>query len=238
MEIATAAAWSLCMTEPPILDWDPYSHEVLADPYPFFRALRDAGPVVHIPRYGIYAVGGYEEAATVLADYHRFTTTAGVGLQDSRDPASGARIPNALLEVDPPKHTDVRTVLRRILSPGTVNSWRDGLMDEARQLVDDLVNRGEFDGMEDAAEAFIHRVFPKAVGIRFDRDAVRAIGQMSFNQSGPHNDLYEAAMAAAEPYLTWFDESAQEENVVPGSIAHRVFEAEAAGQLEPGERPA
>ena len=35
---------------------DPFCDDFLADPYPFHEALREAGPVVWLERYGIFAV--------------------------------------------------------------------------------------------------------------------------------------------------------------------------------------
>ncbi|GAA5039545.1 hypothetical protein GCM10023259_005410 [Thermocatellispora tengchongensis] len=37
------------------LDLDPYSPEFLADPYPAYERIREAGPVVRLERHGIYA---------------------------------------------------------------------------------------------------------------------------------------------------------------------------------------
>jgi len=35
------------------LDVDPFAAEFFDDPYPVHAAMRDAGPVVHLARYGI-----------------------------------------------------------------------------------------------------------------------------------------------------------------------------------------
>ena len=40
----------------PVFDLDPFSAEYFADPYPAQEALRDAGPVVRLARYNIWAV--------------------------------------------------------------------------------------------------------------------------------------------------------------------------------------
>ena len=43
------------------IDVDPYSPEVLADPYPFHHELREAGPVVWLEPHGVWATGRYEQ---------------------------------------------------------------------------------------------------------------------------------------------------------------------------------
>jgi hypothetical protein len=41
------------------LDVDPYSPEWLRNPYPFHEVLRDAGPVVRLAKYGVWALARY-----------------------------------------------------------------------------------------------------------------------------------------------------------------------------------
>ena len=43
----------------PTSDVDPFSHEVLEDPLPMHAELREAGPVVHLSRYDVYAFARY-----------------------------------------------------------------------------------------------------------------------------------------------------------------------------------
>lgn len=217
----------------PVLDIDPYSIEVLRDPYPFHQALREAGPVAFIEPHGVYAVGRHAEARTVLSDYARFTNAGGIGIQDIRKPGE-FRIPSRLLEADPPDHTRIRSVVTRVLSPLVIRRWKEGFERKAEALVDRLLERGEFDGVEDCAEAFVLEAFPAAVGVRLPRIETLAIGEMRFNQSGPKNELYLRAMERAQPYLAWFESSVQRDAVLPDSIAALLFTAEDAGELDEG----
>jgi 4-methoxybenzoate monooxygenase (O-demethylating) len=221
-------------TRAPSLGEDPYDTEILLDPYPFHETLRDAGPAAWIDAHQVYAVGRYEEAVTVFTDYRRFSTTGGIGLADARKPGATFRPLNALLEVDPPDHTALRAVVNKVLSPAAVRQWRVDMKRDAEALVEKLLDLREVDGVEDVAEAYVFKVFVDAVGVRFDRDAILAIGAMSFNQSGPQNALYHEAMARAQPYLAWFEESQQREHVAPGGIAEKFFLAEDAGEVKPG----
>lgn len=221
------------LRDAPVLDIDPYSIEVLRDPYAFHAALRDTGPVVLIKPHGVYAVGRHAEARLVLSDHARFLTSGGIGIQDIRK-ASEFRIPSRLLEVDPPEHTQVRAVVTRLLSPVVIRRFKEAFNEKAEVLVDKLIEMREFDGIEDCVEAFILQAFPATVGVRLPRTETLAIGEMRFNQSGPPNELYHAAMARAQPYLAWFEQSVQRESVLPDSIAELLFKAEDAGELASG----
>lgn len=222
------------LQSPTPLSIDPYATEVLLDPYPYHAALRDAGPAAHITAHDVYAVGGYDDAATVLKDWRRFSTTGGIGLADARKPGANFRPLNQLLEVDPPDHTRLRAVVNKLLSPATVRQWRADMERDATALVDRLLEQREVEAVEQVVEAYIFKVFVEAVGVRFDRHAILAIGAMSFNQSGPPNQLFHDAMGKAQPYLQWFEDSQQRQHVKAGGLAWQFFLAEDAGEIAPG----
>lgn len=220
-------------TEIPVLDIDPYSIPNISEPDNLYQKMREAGPIAMIKPHGVYAVGRHAEAAQVLSDHTRFTAKGGIGIQDIRKPGD-FRIPNRLLENDPPDHTKIRAALTKYLSPIVIRRWREHFEAEASIMAEELAAKGEFDGVEDLAEAFILKVFPESVGINLPRTEILAIGEMRFNQSGPQNELYHKAMARAQPYLEWFENSVQRKSVRPGSIAEMLFEAEDRGEFDEG----
>lgn len=223
------------LTSPAPLAIDPYAMDVLRHPYDFHEALRAAGPVAELTAHGVYGVGGHAEAQEVLKDHRRFSTTGGIGLADARKPGANFRPLNQLLEVDPPDHTKLRAVVNRHLSPAKVRGWRADMERDAAALVERLLDgQREVEAVEHLVESYIFKVFVDAVGVRFDRDAILAIGAMSFNQSGPPNDLYHEAMRRVQPYLQWFEDSQQRQHVREGGLAWQFFLEEDAGTIAPG----
>lgn len=218
---------------PPTLETDPYDLDILRVPYAFHEALREAAPVVSIDRYGIYAVGRYAEACQVISDWESFTNRGGVGIQDIRRPGA-FRIPSLMLEVDPPDHEEVRSVVMKFFTPPLLRTWREAFARRAEQLVGVILDKRDVDGVEEIAEAFVLDVFPATVGVTLPREPTLAIGEMRFNQSGPTNALYHAAMVRAQPHLEWFENSVKRAGVLPGSIADLLFDAEDAGALRNG----
>ena len=99
-----------------------------------------------------------------------------------------------------------------------VRQWRDRFTAQAEALADQLVAGGEFDGMRDAAEHFVLSVFPPAVGIRIPRENAQAIGDMNLNAIGPNNALTQAAVARAQPYMQWYEDSMKREAMLPGGF--------------------
>src|SRR6201995_2329255 len=137
----------------PVSSVDPFSRDFLHDPYPYHQALREAGPVVWLERYGIWTMARHEQVRDALTDYATYCSSAGVGLSDFRKEPPW-RPPSIILEADPPLHTRTRAVLTRILSPGAINVLRERLVAEAEALADRLLAKGEFDGIAELAEAY------------------------------------------------------------------------------------
>src|SRR3954469_13038538 len=117
----------------PTSDVDPFSHEVLEDPLPMHAALRDAGPVVHLSRYDVFAFARYEQVHAALVDWQGFQSAAGVGLSNFRHEKPW-RPPSLLLEADPPRHDAPRRVLQKILGPRALRKLHAGWVADAERL--------------------------------------------------------------------------------------------------------
>ena len=206
----------------PVSTADPFSHAFLHDPYPHHEALREAGPVVWLERYGIWAMARHEQVRDALTDWQTYCSSAGVGLSDFRKEPPW-RPPSIILEADPPLHTRTRAVLTRILSPAAIKVLRDTFEREAEKLITRLVEQREFDGVADLAEAYPLKVFPDAVGISEEgRENLLPYGSMVFNSFGPRNDLFDLAMANAGPVRDWIMSKCSRAALAPGGLGREI----------------
>jgi hypothetical protein len=223
------------MTDRPVSAVDPFSHAFLNDPYPHHEAMREAGPVVWLEQYGIWAMARHQEVRDALTDWETYCSGAGVGLSDFRKEPPW-RPPSIILEADPPLHTRTRAVLTRILSPAAINILRETFAREADALVDRLVERREFDGIADLAEAYPLKVFPDAIGISEQgRENLLPYGSMVFNSFGPRNDLFNKAMANAGPVRDWIMSKCSRAALAPDGLGIKIFDAVDAGELSEDE---
>ena len=223
------------MTDRPVSAIDPFSHAFLSDPYPHHEVMREAGPVVWLEQYGIWAMARHQEVRDALTDWETYCSGAGVGLSDFRKEPPW-RPPSIILEADPPLHTRTRAVLTRILSPAAINILRETFAREADALVDRLVERREFDGIADLAEAYPLKVFPDAVGISEQgRENLLPYGSMVFNSFGPRNDLFNKAMANAGPVRDWIMSKCSRAALAPDGLGIKIFDAVDAGELSEDE---
>lgn len=212
------------------LDIDPFSVDFLSNPYPFHEQLRDAGPVIWLPRYGVWAMARHAEVHAVLSDWQTFSSSAGVGLCHFGKEQPW-RPPSLILEADPPLHTRTRGVLLRILSRPALAQLQATFQAEADALIDKLIARGSFDAVTELAEPYPLEVFPDAVGLAAEgRENLLPYGNMVFNAFGPRNALFDAAMKHAEPVRAWIMAQCRREALRPDGFGAQVY-----GYVDKGE---
>lgn len=237
MAISTTYEGRTDAGEVPVLDLDPFDEELLANPYAFHSTLREAGPVVFLSRYGIFASARHQEVTTALKDHEAFCSSRGVGLSDfARE--EPWRPPSLLLETDPPVHSQMRGIMNRIVNPAALKDLRQAWLVKAEALIDALVARGSFDAVQDLAEAFPMQVFPEVIGLRDDgREHILPYASAAFNAFGPRNEVYERNFAGLDEASAWVAEACQRDFLKPGGWGMAVHEAADAGYCTADEAP-
>jgi cytochrome P450 len=221
----------------PVLDDDPYAPEVLTDPYAFYQRMRDAGPVVYLERYDVWAMARHAEVAHALSDWETFSSAAGVGLADFRKEPPW-RPPSLLLEADPPAHTGVRKPMLHLMTPKTAQGLRATFQAAAEELVGALVSRRAFDAVTELAERYPIRVFADAVGLPEEgRHHLLPYAAMVFNAFGPRNALFDAAFADAAPVIEWITAACQRDALGPGGLGAQIWAGVDRGEITADQAP-
>ena len=221
----------------PGLDIDPFAIEFFENPYPAQETLREAGPVVHLDKWNVYAVARYAEVHAVLNDPLTFCSSRGVGLSDFAKEKPW-RPPSLILEADPPAHTRTRAVLSRVLSPAVMKQIRDRFVDAAEVKIDRLLAKGSVDAVADLAEAYPLSVFPDAVGLRQEgRDHLLPYAGVVFNAFGPPNELRQTAIERSQPHQAYVQEQCQRHNLAPGGFGACIHARVDAGDITEVEAP-
>ncbi|MFI7579346.1 cytochrome P450 [Kocuria kalidii] len=222
----------------PVLSEDPFGDDVLTDPLPFHAALREAGPVVRLAAYGIWAMGRYAEVHTSLTDWQGFQSAAGVGLSDFKREKPW-RPPSLLLEADPPQHDAPRHVLANVLSPRALKKLRPAWAADAEELVAEvLAGPSEFDAVAGLAEAFPLRVFPDAVGLsQGGREHLLPYGDHVFNAFGPVNHLVEKGQPRVAELGAWVASRCTRDVLAPEGFGADIWAAADRGEITPQQAP-
>jgi 4-methoxybenzoate monooxygenase (O-demethylating) len=216
-------------------DVDPFSPEFLADPYAGHERLREAGPVVRLGRYGIWASARHAPVRAALHDPEAFCSSAGVGISDFRKEEPW-RPPSLLLEADPPEHTRARRVVAGVLSAAAMRRLTQTFMAAADELVGRLADGAPFDAIAELAVVYPLGVFSDAVGLPDDdREHLLRYARMVFNTFGPRNRLFLDAVADAGPTREWIMEHCREERLRPGGMGAEIHARAAAEGFSPDE---
>jgi cytochrome P450 len=160
------------------------------DPYPYFDWVREQSPVWQEPRYGVFMVTGHEEAMTVYGDPATFPPhDAPSGSFSSCNAVSGPFVKfsvpvegddisdviakcrhelpfsDQLPSFDPPKHTDQRHLLMRLITPKRLKENEEFMWRFADRLIDGFVADGICEMVGDYAEPFTLTVIADLEGV-------------------------------------------------------------------------
>lgn len=217
----------------PRSDVDLFADDVLDDPYPHLRALRDAGPVVWLDAHDVYAVTRHAGARAVLDDHETFISGEGVGLNEFIN--AGGR--GTTLMSDGADHTCQRDIIGRPLTPRALAALRPDAQAIADALVDGLVRRAHVDAVTDLAEVLPATWVPDLLGWPADgRDRLLAWGAASFDGLGPLNDR---AVAAGDGLIemTAHAQRLAGSTLPDGSFAARILQAADRGEIAQSRCP-
>ncbi|MGB0629788.1 MAG: cytochrome P450 [Alphaproteobacteria bacterium] len=219
----------------PSSDRDPFSEKCILDPYSWNGEIREAGPLVWLSAYGVWATGRHGLCKQILDDWATYGSGAGVGLTNFHTEKPW-RPPSKLLEADPPEHTPRREVADDSMAHSRLREYRPVFAEQARLLVDRILEKGDIDGMEDVAQPYILKVFPDAVGLGPDgRDQLLTYGDMVFNGFGPLNDIFHKSTAPAEAVVEYVMQCCDRDRLDPNGLGQVAYRAADNGAIEQEE---
>jgi cytochrome P450 len=220
----------------PVSDLDPFTDEVLADPWPLYRRLRDLGPVVHLPRYNLWAVTRYDDVRAVLGDWETFSSMS-VGLNPVFNEMAAANADTNVLMASPPAHDRVRAVLGEDLSPRGLRDKLEGLVTErVDSLVGELVARGSFDAVRDLARPLVMGIIYDLNGLpESGRDRFFGWAADMFNALGPMNERTGQGLQGIGEMFAWLESEAGRDQVRAGSWAATIYAGVERGDI-PGAK--
>ena len=205
----------------PATDLDLWSDEVLADPYPAYRQLRDIGPVVWLNRYGMAAFPRFDEVRSALARWQAYTSAQGV----SSAPMVNAALPPAIINTDPPEHETFRGPLAAQLTVAALAPDAEAIQATARAAVEHVLRAGTFDGVADLARPYSLTVVGDLAGLPDEERAeLPHLAESAFNVMGAMNDRVGPGMEAFGVFVEQTMRLAQPGALRPGCRAAELVE--------------
>jgi len=167
------------VTDPDAVDFF-RDDDMLVDPYPYFEALRGECPVRRESHHDVVMVTGYDEVMAIYNDAGTFSSCTSV-----TGPFPGFPVPlegddiSALIEahrdelpmsdqlptLDPPKHTDHRALLMRLITPKRLRGNEEFMWRIADRQLDTVLDRGECEFIGEFASPLAMLVIADLLGV-------------------------------------------------------------------------
>ena len=120
--------------------------DVLANPYPLYRRLREEAPVHWDPYLHAWIVTRYADVVTVLTRFSADRAPSPeffLGLGASELGPIAKVMVKQMLFMDPPAHARLRKLAAPAFMPARVSALREHIQGIATQLIDTIVSRGD-----------------------------------------------------------------------------------------------
>jgi cytochrome P450 len=129
-----------------MVEYDPL--KFYDDPYPVYRALRDAEPVYHNDERGVWVLSRYSDVQDAARDPGTFSNSRGVDI----DVEAFSFGPGDFLDLDPPRHDELRQIVRQDFLPKRIKLLEEPMRRTVDELIDALIQRGSGDFAQDFAQ--------------------------------------------------------------------------------------
>ncbi|ORM37885.1 cytochrome P450 [Williamsia sp. 1135] len=214
----------------PTVDIDLYGREALINPQPVYRQIRDAGPLVWLPRHHVWAMGRFDDVRGALRDDATFRSGAGV----AANPVANLLGRKTVLSSDDDRHSARRRVLMQSLTSRAIRPSLPILRDEARATVERLLEQDTFDGIADFASRLPVAAVADLVGVEVGPQQLLRWGAGTFDILGPMNRRSVEATPTALGLLL-YTMRLRRSRVTPDGWARSVFDAADRGEISRSE---
>lgn len=207
---------------------DLFSDEVLYNPYPAYKKLRDLGPAAYLARHNVYWLGRYDQVKQALKDWQTFSSAQGAGLNQVLNDAWN----EALICTDPPKHTDMKKFFTDRLGPRHLKDIQDIIKQRTDELVADLCAKQTIDGIKDVAHILpINVIFDLIGWPAYARDKLLDCAIGSFNACGPESPRMLAALPKLAAMVEFVAHTYDNNQLTPGGFGSTIADAAKRGEI-------
>ena len=164
-----------------MFSFDPYSPAIDADPFPYYKTLRDEHPCFWSKEADMWILSRYDDILRALNDWQSYSSAQG-NLMTELPNRAGA----TLGTTDPPRHDRLRGLVQKAFMKRNLEALADPMRAIAAEAVAPLAKQKQFDFIEDFSSKFTVRVLFAALGLPLgDEQTVRDKAVLMV-QTDPH----------------------------------------------------
>lgn len=191
------------------------SPSFIADPYPVYEMIRQAGGAYRSPRTGAWLISRFEDVSAALRDWQHFSnedrmTSLTEGLTSSEktqiEPLHKFFAAKSLIHSDPPVHTRLRKLVAKSFTSNVVAPLAARVREIVDERLDVAAERGRMEIVADIALPVPTTIIAEMLGVPVsDRDQFVAWTEGILGVLGASNPSIETLAAAQTGYLSLGD---------------------------------
>jgi cytochrome P450 len=191
------------------MEFNPFSPEFKANPYPTYAELRESAPVVEAGM-GAWCVSRYDDVAAMLKNHGAFSSKA-IGMQIKDKPT------RTIINTDPPEHTTMRGLVNRAFTPRMVADLEPRIRELTRELLDRVAGAGQMELMGDLAIPLPVSVIAIILGVGAERrdDFKRWSNAVIASDSVQNEEGREAHRGDIDEFMAYFERIIDERRKQP-----------------------
>lgn len=149
-----------------MFSFDPYSPAVDADPFPYYKRLRDEHPCFWSPEAQMWVLSRYADIVTAGQDWQTYSSASG-NLMTELPGRAGATLGSS----DPPKHDRLRGLIQHAFVRRNLMALEEPIREVARSVFAQLKGVEQFD-FKDVSSQFTVKVLMAALGLPMGDEAL------------------------------------------------------------------
>lgn len=149
-----------------MFSFDPYSPAVDADPFPYYKHLRDEAPCFWSPEAQMWVLTRYNDIVTALNDWETYSSASG-NLMTELPGRAGATLGSS----DPPKHDRMRALIQHAFMKRNLLALEEPIRAIAQQVFGQLKGAKQFD-FKEVSSQFTVKVLMAALGLPMGDEAI------------------------------------------------------------------
>ena len=149
-----------------MFSFDPYSPAVDADPFPYYKQLRDEHPCFWSPEAQMWVLSRYADIVSAGQDWQTYSSASG-NLMTELPNRAGA----TLGTTDPPRHDRLRALVQSAFMKRNLESLSEPIRAIAKAAAEEARGQRQFD-FKDISSKFTVRVLMAALGLPVGDEAI------------------------------------------------------------------
>lgn len=150
----------------------------ILNPFPFYAQMRKSNPIVYDDKNKVWGIYRYEDIQSVLTNYRHFSSDfqklisieqaqMNQHIQNKKEQERESVRPS-ILTSDPPYHNKLRSVISSTFTSTTIRRLRPRIEEISHDMIDNVIERGSMDLINDLAYPLPVTVIAELLGIPSD----------------------------------------------------------------------